>query len=65
MCASQEQFAGIGEAVSELVEFFESEKTCTVEPGFGARRLARRVIQPTRNALGQLPHPVLLAAAHP
>ncbi len=30
---SQEQFAGIGEAVSELVEFFESEKTCTVEPG--------------------------------
>ncbi|HEX8501210.1 MAG TPA: hypothetical protein VF659_11565 [Pyrinomonadaceae bacterium] len=30
---SQEQFAGLGEAVSELVEFFESEKTCTVEPG--------------------------------
>ncbi|MDQ3919897.1 MAG: hypothetical protein M3348_15635 [Acidobacteriota bacterium] len=30
---SQEQFAGIGEAVSELVEFFEREKTCTVEPG--------------------------------
>jgi hypothetical protein len=30
---SQEQFAGIGEAVSELVEFFENEKTCTVEPG--------------------------------
>jgi hypothetical protein len=30
---SQEQFGGIGEAVSELVEFFESEKTCTVEPG--------------------------------
>ena len=30
---SQEQFTGIGEAVSELVEFFESEKTCTVEPG--------------------------------
>jgi hypothetical protein len=30
---SQEQFAGLGEAVSELVEFFENEKTCTVEPG--------------------------------
>jgi hypothetical protein len=30
---SQEQFTGIGEAVSELVEFFEHEKTCTVEPG--------------------------------
>lgn len=30
---SQEQFNGIGEAVSELVEFFEREKTCTVEPG--------------------------------
>jgi hypothetical protein len=30
---SQEQFAGIGEAVSELVEFFEREKTCNVEPG--------------------------------
>lgn len=30
---SQEQFGGISEAVSELVEFFESEKTCTVEPG--------------------------------
>ena len=30
---SQEQFSGIGEAVSELVEFFEREKTCTVEPG--------------------------------
>ena len=30
---SQEQFGGLGEAVSELVEFFESEKTCTVEPG--------------------------------
>ena len=30
---SQEQFAGIGEAVSELVDFFESEKTCTMEPG--------------------------------
>jgi hypothetical protein len=29
----QEQFTGIGEAVSELVEFFEREKTCTVEPG--------------------------------
>jgi hypothetical protein len=30
---SQEQFAGLGEAVSELVEFFEREKTCNVEPG--------------------------------
>ena len=30
---SQEQFAGLGEAVSELVEFFEREKTCTLEPG--------------------------------
>jgi len=30
---SQEQFTGIGEAVSELVEFFEREKTCSVEPG--------------------------------
>jgi hypothetical protein len=30
---SQEKFAGIGEAVSELVDFFESEKTCNVEPG--------------------------------
>ena len=30
---SQEQFVGLGEAVSELVEFFEGEKTCTVEPG--------------------------------
>ena len=30
---SQEQFEGLGEAVSELVEFFENEKTCTVEPG--------------------------------
>ena len=30
---SQEQFAGIGEAVSELVDFFEREKTCTMEPG--------------------------------
>jgi hypothetical protein len=30
---SHEQFAGLGEAVSELVEFFENEKTCTVEPG--------------------------------
>ena len=30
---SQEQFTGIGEAVSELVEFFEREKTCNVEPG--------------------------------
>jgi len=30
---SQERFNNVGEAVSELVEFFESEKTCTVEPG--------------------------------
>ena len=30
---SQEQFAGLGEAVSELVDFFEGEKTCTMEPG--------------------------------
>jgi hypothetical protein len=30
---SQEQFEGLGEAVSELVEFFEREKTCNVEPG--------------------------------
>ena len=30
---SQERFHDIGEAVSELVEFFEREKTCTVEPG--------------------------------
>jgi hypothetical protein len=30
---SQEKFAGIGEAVAELVDFFESEKTCSVEPG--------------------------------
>jgi hypothetical protein len=30
---SQEQFTGIGEDVSELVEFFEREKTCNVEPG--------------------------------
>ncbi len=30
---SEEKFAGIGEAVSELVDFFESEKTCAVEPG--------------------------------
>ncbi|HYE13121.1 MAG TPA: hypothetical protein VD968_01625 [Pyrinomonadaceae bacterium] len=30
---SQEQFGGIGEAVSELVDFFESEKTCQMEPG--------------------------------
>lgn len=29
---SLERF-GVGEAVSELVDFFESEKTCTVEPG--------------------------------
>jgi hypothetical protein len=26
---------------------------------------ARRVGQPARDALGQFPHPVLLAAAHP
>ena len=30
---SQEQFEGLGEAVSELVEFFEREKNCTLEPG--------------------------------
>ena len=30
---SQEHFNDIGEAVSELVEFFEREKTCTLEPG--------------------------------
>lgn len=30
---SQERFADIGEAVSELVEIFEREKTCNVEPG--------------------------------
>jgi len=30
---SQEQFEGLGEAVSELVEYFEREKTCTLEPG--------------------------------
>ena len=30
---SQERFADIGEAVSELVEMFEREKTCNVEPG--------------------------------
>src|SRR5438270_6945379 len=30
---SQEPFTGIGEAVSELVELFEREKTCNVEPG--------------------------------
>ena len=29
---SQERF-GIGEAVSELVDFFEREKVCNVEPG--------------------------------
>ncbi len=29
---SQEMF-GINEAVSELVDYFEREKTCTVEPG--------------------------------
>lgn len=30
---SQEHFSNVGEAVSELVEFFEGEKTCSVEPG--------------------------------
>jgi hypothetical protein len=30
---SQERFADIGEAVTELVELFEREKTCSVEPG--------------------------------
>ncbi len=30
---SQAQFEDLGEAVSELVEFFEREKTCTLEPG--------------------------------
>jgi hypothetical protein len=30
---SQERFNDVGEAVSELVEFFEKEKTCTIEPG--------------------------------
>jgi hypothetical protein len=30
---SQEKFGSIGEAVSELVDYFESEKTCSVEPG--------------------------------
>ncbi|HEX7315854.1 MAG TPA: hypothetical protein VF297_18200 [Pyrinomonadaceae bacterium] len=30
---SQEQFEDLGEAVSELVEFFERDKTCTLEPG--------------------------------
>jgi hypothetical protein len=30
---SQEQFENLGEAVSELVEFFEREKNCTLEPG--------------------------------
>jgi hypothetical protein len=29
---SEERF-GIGEAVSEIVDFFEREKSCTVEPG--------------------------------
>lgn len=29
---SQERF-GIGEAVSELVDYFENEKTCEMEPG--------------------------------
>jgi hypothetical protein len=31
---------------------------------FGAGLLARPAFEPTRDALGQLPHPVLLAAAH-
>jgi hypothetical protein len=30
---SQERFTNVGEAVSELVEFFEGEKTCSIEPG--------------------------------
>jgi hypothetical protein len=30
---SQERFADIGEAVTELVELFEQEKTCSIEPG--------------------------------
>lgn len=30
---SQERFANVGEAVAEMVEFFEGEKTCTIEPG--------------------------------
>lgn len=30
---SQERFSNVGEAVSELVSFFEGEKTCSVEPG--------------------------------
>jgi hypothetical protein len=30
---SQERFTNVGEAVSELVEFFQSEKTCSIEPG--------------------------------
>ncbi len=30
---SEERFGGIGEAVSELVEYFEREKTCNLEPG--------------------------------
>ncbi|HZI19143.1 MAG TPA: hypothetical protein VEY09_11155 [Pyrinomonadaceae bacterium] len=30
---SQDHFTNVGEAVSELVEFLEGEKTCTVEPG--------------------------------
>jgi hypothetical protein len=29
---SQDLF-GVGEAVAELVDFFEGEKTCNVEPG--------------------------------
>ena len=30
---SQERFAVVEAAVSELVDFFQSEKTCSVEPG--------------------------------
>jgi hypothetical protein len=30
---SQERFGSVGEAVSEMVEFFEGEKTCNIEPG--------------------------------
>ncbi|MGB8510425.1 MAG: hypothetical protein WCD76_18760, partial [Pyrinomonadaceae bacterium] len=30
---SDERFTGVTEAVSELVDYFQSEKTCAVEPG--------------------------------
>ncbi|HVF56696.1 MAG TPA: hypothetical protein VM934_11130 [Pyrinomonadaceae bacterium] len=30
---SQERFGGVGDAVVELVEHFEREKTCSMEPG--------------------------------